>query len=224
MLTPARIQDKDEASVAASLPVRTLTIDSVKIADSVAIDLRVLGPQISRTLRSVRILSTSFWHHPSVFVDIIRPLLKIPQIEDAQINLMHQQFRFTDTHLSEVATAWPRIVNLSLAFRICFDDAVPHFLSIGRVNRLCASLETLALPAMELQSSDDLSRLLPFPSSHLVSLAIRSLRQVDNHNHYSEFADDSSGIAGSIRVAFPKLQKLRLREEMLSIPVSLVFL
>ncbi len=203
--------------------METLTIDSVKIADSVAIDLRVPGPQISRTLRSVDILSTSFWYHPSIFVDIIRPILRIPQIEDARINLIHQEFRFTDEHLIEVATAWPRIVNLSLVFRIRFDDAVPYFLTIGRVNHLCCSLRTLALPAMELQSSADLFGLPPFPESSLIELAILSLRQVDGDNHYSEIAYDCSGIANSIRAAFPKLRKLRLREEMLSTPVIFVF-
>ncbi len=195
--------------------MKTLTIESVTGADSVAIDLRVLGPRISRTLRSVDILSTSFWQRPSIFVDIIRPLLEIPQIEDAKVNLMHHAFRFTDEHLIEVATAWPRIVNLSLGFRTRFDDAVPYFLSIGRVARLCCSLKTLALPAMELQSSDDLSRLLPFPPSSLLELAILSLRQAASDDDYSEIADDYSDIAEAIRVAFPKLRKLRLREEVL---------
>lgn len=215
MLTPACIQDKDEASVAASLPVRTLTIDSVTGADSVAIDLRVLGPQIFRTLRSIKILSTSFWQRRSVFVDIIRPLLDIPQIENANINLMHHGFRFTDKHLIEVATAWPFIVNLSLVFRVRFDNAVPYFLTISRLTRLCPSLQTLGLPAMELQSSDDLSRLLPFPPSSLVELAIMSLRQVDSDDYYSEIADDYSDLAEAIRIAFPKLRKLRLGNEVL---------
>lgn len=185
------------------LPLAKFRANSETGGPYLRIVVEVLRSRIGGSLRAISLSSSSARWDPDEpsFLQFVRPLLNLHQVQDVWVDLTRHFLEFPDHDLIEMATAWPALRQLSLTFRPASRDTTLNFHIIGDLVRLCPSLKSCTLPSMKIDSIIAF-RLCP-PPSLLNELIVTSLFMPNPEVNYE-------AISAATKEAFPALKLLVL--------------
>ncbi|KAH9931024.1 hypothetical protein B0H21DRAFT_711895 [Amylocystis lapponica] len=135
----------------------------------------------------------------SRLVDIIRPLLRLCQLEVFAIRLdTVQTFSLTDEDIHDMATSWPRLVELTLEYD--HNSIVPSLSSLADLRVHSPNLRSLELPLID-------ARHIPPSRPHTVTG--HPLRRLCIMQDYKLVVTDDDALKRYIHYLFPLVRPLR---------------